>query len=92
MRLQNRLIAPLGAALLLGTAAAGCNSDGNGGTVRDQNQTQDVRPDGTAVQQRTRTRETGSGSVVQETETRERKVVSPGSGGHTDPTKANPSK
>ena len=48
-----------------------------------------MRPDGTAVQTRTQVRETPSGSTVQETQTQERKVLSPGSG---DATRSNPSR
>lgn len=84
-----------GATLVLGLAATqGCESmggSGGGGKVTNQNQQETVRPDGTAVQTRTRTRETPSGTTVQETETRERKVTNPGAaGGAADPTKTDP--
>ena len=94
MRLQKGSVVSLGAALLLGTAAIGCQSNGNesGGKVQNQTQNETVRPDGTAVQERTRTRQTSSGATVQETETRQRKVTDPGPAGQRDATKADPAK
>ena len=88
MNIGNTVIAALGTALLLG-AAVSCQDN-----VKSQDQTQGVREDGTAVQQRTRTREAASGAVVEETETRERKVVqpAPGSTAPADATKTDPGK
>ena len=73
---------------LLGVLAIGCQS----GKVTDRSQRQEVRPDGTAVQTRTQTRQTPSGATVKETETRERQVIQPGSSNKSDATKADPSK
>jgi len=60
--------------------------------VENQSENQEVRPDGTAVQTRTQTRQTPSGATVQETQTQERKVVSPSGSGKDDPTKSDPGK
>ncbi len=77
-----------GAALTLASVGTGCN-----GKVREQEQTQTVRPDGTAVQEQTRIRETPSGTVVKETATKERKVIEPGPGvSDPDPTMKDPGK
>jgi hypothetical protein len=81
----------LGAASILALAAfgGGCqndkgsastSSDTSGGRVISQNQTQDVTPEGTAIQTRTQVRETPSGQQVRETQMRTREVVTPQSG------------
>ena len=76
-------------ALLAGLLSAGC--EGMGGSVEKGRAEQGVTDDGTAYQQRTRTRETASGAKVQETERRERKVLDPGpAGADADPRKADP--
>jgi hypothetical protein len=75
-------------AALLGALAVGCES----GKVKDQSQHQEVRPDGTAVQVRTQTRETPSGATVKETQTQERQVIQPGSSNKSDSTKTDPGK
>lgn len=74
------------ASAVLSVLAVGCKSD-NGGEVTSRTQDQEIRPDGTAVQTRSQVRETGSGATVKETQTQERKVITPGSGGGTDATK-----
>ena len=77
------------ASLVLSAAGLGCQNSGGGRTI-DQDQSQTVQPDGTAVQTRTRTRETPSGTTVRETETRQREVVDPGGATNPDPTKEDP--
>ena len=68
---------------------AGCETKAT--TVQQGKAEQGVTDDGTAYQQRTRTRETESGATVQETERRERKVVDPGPAGqNADPRKTDP--
>ncbi len=88
---------PLGrvflATLAVSLAGVGCEGMGGGnkGKVQSQDQTETVRPDGTAVRQRTQTRQTASGTVVKETETQEREVVKPGPGvSNPDATKKDP--
>jgi len=62
------------AAGLFGVVAGGCHNDE--GTVHSRTQDQTVRSDGTAVQTRSQVRETPEGTV-RETQTQERKVISP---------------
>lgn len=75
----SRKIVTAASAVVLGVAALGCQN--RGGEVKSRSQDQEVRPDGTAVQTRTRVRETPSGSTVRETQTQTRKEISPGSSG-----------
>ena len=63
------------AAVLFGVVAVGCQSDE--GMVHSRTQDQTVRSDGTAVQTRSQVRETPEGTTVKETQTQERKVISP---------------
>lgn len=63
------------AAVLFGAVAVGCQSEE--GTVHSRTQDQTVRSDGTAVQTRSQVRETPEGTTVKETQTQERKVISP---------------
>ena len=88
---RHRLGTLLGLATLAAGLSLGCESMGGGGKVvsRDQNQT--VRPDGAAVQTRSQVRQTDSGTMVRETETRTREVVQPGPGvQNPDATKTDP--
>ncbi len=69
----------------------GCDSMGGRAKVKEGKADQGVTEDGTAYQQRTRTRETASGATVQETERRERKVIDPGPATkNADPRKVDP--
>ena len=63
------------AAVLFGVVAVGCQS--NEGNVHSRTQDQTVKADGTAVQTRSQVRETPEGTTVRETQTQERKVISP---------------
>ena len=88
VRKTGQIAATLASAMVLGALGAGCQS----GEVKEQSQHQEVRPDGTAVQVRTQTRETPSGATVRETQTQERQVIQPGSGNKSDATKPDPGK
>ena len=71
------------AAVALATVSLMVGCDGK--TI-DANRTQSVSPDGkTATQTQVRTRETASGTVVKETATRTREVVSPATQTNTPP-------
>lgn len=83
-----RTVTAAASAVLCGVVAVGCSN----GQVHDQQQHETVTPEGTAVQTRTQTRETPSGATVKETETRQREVVNPAPGGHSDPTQKDPGK
>jgi hypothetical protein len=85
---KTRQVMTAASAVLFGVIAAGCQN----GEVKERSQHQEVRPDGSAVQVRTQTRETPSGATVKETQTQERQVIQPGSGNKADATKTDPGK